>query len=190
MNRVKYTLVAVGLSFAMAFIFGCGGTKTAESVSGAVKIKDIADEMTLLCEKEYAATNFCGIGEGKSGDKEMARTIANQVARRNLGMSVQTHVDGRVKEFGANDPSMEALKGAVTSSVSKVNQDLTDIHTRDSQTTMDSEKKYTVYVLLTTSRAAAAELAKQKLLADQEVMQLARTLNLSNVVEKMFEETK
>jgi len=50
------------------------------------------------------------------------------------------------------------------------------------------EKKYTVYVLQTSARDAALELAKQKLRSSQELAQIQRTLNLDANVERILDQ--
>jgi hypothetical protein len=71
--------------------------------------------------------------------------------------------------------------------IASVGGDITDIHTQKIRTMYNKEeKKFTVYMLMTSSRDAALELAKQKLRASQELAQIQRTLNLNANVERIL----
>jgi len=183
----KFAL-AVGASLAMVFTFGCAGKKTVADINGNEEVVSIRNELQELCNKEFIDKNFCGIGQGASNSESMASQVALVQARENLAASVQTAMEARAKTFGMNDPDGNALEGAAMRAIANVSQEITDVRTQKIRTMYNKEeKKYTVYVLQTSSRDAALELAKQKLRSSQELAQIQRTLNLDANVERILE---
>jgi hypothetical protein len=188
-NKLSKIAFSAGLGLAMVFTFGCGGSKTVADVKGDKEVVSIRNELQELCNKEFIDKNFCGVGQGVSNSESMASQIAMVQARENLAASVQTAIEARAKTFGMNDPDGSALEGAAMKAIANVSQDITDIRTQKIRTMLDEkEKKYTVYVLQTSPRDAALELAKQKLRSSQELAQIQRTLNLNANVERILEQ--
>ena len=188
MNKTvsKFTLTA-GIVLTLAFT-GCASPKTVAEVKGDEEVVSIRNELQELCNKEYIGENFCGVGQGKSNSEAMAAQIASVQARENLAASVQTAIEGRAKTFAMNDPDGNAMEGAAMRAIANVSQEITDIRTQKTQTMYNKEEKqYTVYTLLTSSRNAALELAKQKLRASEELAQIQRTLNLDANVERILD---
>ena len=118
----------------------------------------------------------------------MASQVASVQARENIVASVQTAIEARAKTFAINDPDGNALEGAAMRAIANVGGEITDIRTQKIRTMFNKEeKKFTVYVLMTSPRDAALELAKQKLRASQELAQIYRTLNLNANVERILD---
>jgi len=179
--------LAAGVSLALAFTFGCAGKKTVADVKGDEEVVSIRNELQELCNKEFIDKNFCGVGQGVSNSESMASQVATVQARENLAAAVQTSIEARAKTFGMNDPNGNALEGAAMRAIANVSQEITDIRTQKIRTMYNKEeKKYTVYVLQTSSRDAALELAKQKLRTNEELAQIQRTLNLDANVERIL----
>ncbi|MCL2101821.1 MAG: hypothetical protein FWH22_08945, partial [Fibromonadales bacterium] len=74
MNRAKFVLSVAGASLAMAFTFGCGGSKpvAVAEITGDQEVVSVRNELQELCNKEFIDKNFCGIGQGKSNSESMA----------------------------------------------------------------------------------------------------------------------
>jgi hypothetical protein len=187
-NSIRPLLLAAGFGLALAFTFGCGGTKTVADIKGDEEVVSIRSELQELCNKEFIDKNFCGIGQGVSNSESMASQIATVQSRENLAASVQTAIEARAKTFGINDPNGNALEGAAMRAIANVSQEIADVRTQKIRTMFNKEeKKYTVYVLQTSSRDAALELAKQKLRSSQELAEIQRTLNLNANVERILD---
>lgn len=189
--RTKFSKIALtaGFGLAMAFTSGCASKKTVADIKGDEEVISIRNELQELCNKEFIDKNFCGIGQGASNSESMASQIASVQARENLAASVQTAIEARAKTFGLNDPDGHALEGAAMKAIANVSQEISDIRTQKIRTMYNKENKiYTVYVLQTSLRDAALELAKQKLRASEELAQIQRTLNLNANVERILEQ--
>ena len=189
--RTQLTKIALtaGCSLVLAFTFSCASKKTVADIKGDEEVVSIRNELQELCNKEFIEQNFCGIGQGASNSESMASQIATVQARENLAASVQTSIEARAKTFGMNDPDGNALEGAAMRAIANVSQEITDIRTQKIRTMYNKEeKKYTVYVLQTSARDAALELAKQKLRSSQELAQIQRTLNLDANVERILDQ--
>lgn len=181
---------SIRLAFALALaLTSCGGTKPTTEVSGGGEIVSSRDELQELCDKEYIEANYCGIGWAKSSTKSIATQESGIQARENLAASVQTDINARVKTFGTNNPSGRAQEEAVRRAIADVGKEISDMRT---QKVLDiysiEEKQYIVYTLMTSSRKAVLENARQKLRTSQELTQLQRTLNLNANVESMLEQ--
>lgn len=189
MNNAKCALLAAGFSLALIFTFGCAGQKTVADIKGDQEVVSIRGELQELCNKEYIEMSFCGIGQGKSNSESMASQVAGVQARENLAGAVQTAIEARAKTFGMNDPDGQALEGAAMRAIANVSQEITDVRTQKVRTMYNKEEnQYTVYMLVTSSRDAALELAKQKLRANQELQQIQRTLNLNANVDRILDQ--
>jgi len=190
--RTQLTKIALtaSISLALAFTIGCGGSKkNVADIKGDEEVVSIRNELQELCNKEFIEKNFCGVGQGASNSESMASQIASTQAKENLAASVQTTIEAKTKTFAMNDPEGNALEGAAMKALAGVSQEITDIRTQKIRTMYNKEeKKYTVYVLQTSPRDAALELAKQKLRSSQELAQIQRTLNLNANVERILEE--
>jgi phosphoribosylformylglycinamidine (FGAM) synthase PurS component len=168
----------------------CGGKKpiAVTEITGDQEVTSIRNELQELCNKEFIEKNFCGIGQGKSNSESMASQVATVQARENLAASVQTAIEARAKTFGMNDPNGNALEGAAMRAIANVSQEITDVRTQKVRTMYnEKEKQYTIYMLLTSDRNAALELAKQKLRANEELAQIHRTLNLDANVDRILD---
>jgi len=184
----KKSIIATVVSVAMACTFNCAGPKTVAEIKGDEEVVSIRNELQELCNKEFIEANFCGIGQGSSNSESMASQIASVQARENLAASVQTDIEAKAKTFALNDPDGNALEGAAMKAIAKVGGEIADIRTQKVRTMFNKEeKKYTVYTLVTSSRTAALELAKQKLKASEELAQIQRTLNLNANIERILE---
>jgi len=189
MNKTKIVLLAAGTSLAMAFTLGCGGPKTVADVKGDQEIVSPSTKLLKLCNDKFIDKNFCGIGQGKSNSESMATQIATTNAKSELAASVQTTIEAKTKVFGMNDPDGNALEGAAMRAIANVSQEITDIRKQEEfKTYNEAEKQYTVYVLVTSARDAALELAKQKLRTSQELVQIQQTLNLNANVERILDQ--
>jgi hypothetical protein len=170
-------------------LFGCSSKKAITDITGDEEIRSVRNELQELCNKEYVKTNFCGIGQGKSSTESMASQVSSTQARADLASNVQTDINSRVKTFGMNDPSGEALEGAAMRAIADVNQSVPNIRVQKVRTMYNkNEKQYTVYTLVTSSRDEALEMAKQKLRANEELAQIQRTLNLNANVDRILDE--
>jgi hypothetical protein len=188
MNKGKCVLLTAGISLALAFT-ACSSKKTVADIKGDEEVISIRNELQELCNKDFIEANFCGVGQGASNSESMASQVASVQARENLAASVQTAVNARAKTFAMNDPDGNALEGAAMRAIANVGGDIADVRTQKVRTMYNKEeKKYTVYMLVTSSRDAALELAKQKLRASQELAQIQRTLNLNANVERILEQ--
>jgi len=184
----KKFILATAMSVAMVFTFGCAGPKTVADIKGDEEVVSIRNELQELCNKEFIEKNFCGIGQGSSNSESVASQIASTQARENLAASVQTDIESKTKTFAMNDPDGNALEGAAMKAIAKVGGEIADIRTQKVRTMFNKEeKKFTVYTLVTSSRDAALELAKQKLKASEELAQIQRTLNLNASVERILQ---
>jgi len=189
MKKSPATLAATALT-AMAFtLTGCAGKQTTVAdIKGDQEVVSIRNELQELCNKEYIERSYCGIGQGTSNSESMASQVASVQARENIVASVQTAIEARAKTFAINDPDGNALEGAAMRAIANVGGEITDIRTQKIRTMFNKEeKKFTVYVLMTSPRDAALELAKQKLRASQELAQIYRTLNLNANVERILD---
>ena len=190
MSNTKFVLLAAGVSLATAFTFGCGGSKpqAVAEITGDQEVVSIRNELQDQCNKEFIEKNFCGVGQGKSNSESMASQIATVQSRENLAASVQTAIEARAKTFGMNDPDGKAIEGAAMRAIANVSQEISDIRTQKIRTMYNKEEKqYTVYMLVTSDRNAALELAKQKLRASEELAQIQRTLNLDANVDRILD---
>jgi hypothetical protein len=186
--QLSKIILAAGTSLALAFTFGCTGKKTVADIKGDEEVVSIRNELQELCNKEFIDKNFCGIGQGVSNSESMASQVATVQSRENLAASVQSSIEARAKTFGMNSPDGNALEGAAMRAIANVSQEITDVRTQKIRTMFNKEeKKYTVYVLQTSSRDAALELAKQKLRSSQELAEIQRTLNLDANVERILD---
>jgi hypothetical protein len=133
MNRVKFTLLVAGLSLAMAFTLGCGGSKSQSTVvsnekSAVEKGLEVADELQAICDAMMSEEIPCALGIGKSSDQMTARNIASDEARINIATATQTRIArfaDPYRETGANADTkkvfmdkanlltMENVRGAV-----------------------------------------------------------------------------
>ena len=187
MSKTKSALFAAGVSLAIAFT-GCAGKKTVADIKGDEEVISIRNELQELCNKEHIEKSYCGIGQGSSDSESMASQVASVQARENLAASVQSAIDARAKTFALNDPDGNALEGAAMRAIASVGGEIADIRTQKVRTMYNKEeKKYTVYTLVTSPRDAALELAKQKLRASQELMQIQRTLNLNANIDRILD---
>jgi len=188
MNKGKHVLITAGISLAIA-LTACSSKKTVADIKGDEEVVSIRNELQELCNKEYIETNFCGVGQGSSNSESMASQVASVQARENLAASVQSAMEARAKTFGINDPDGSALEGAAMRAIANVGGDITDVRTQKIRTMFNKEEsKFTVYMLMTSPRDAALELAKQKLRTSQELAQIQRTLNLNANVERILGE--
>jgi hypothetical protein len=176
----------------LPLLIGCGKQQQTApvaggSVTGRIEIVSIQDELNELYNNEFAELHFGGVGSGTSNSESMARQIAAQEARGNLALTVQADVSGRVGIWAANDPSGNALETAAQHSISDINAQLRNIQTRRTRTEFNPEtKQFTIHVLLTTNRNEALDLARQAMLANEELARLARSLNVALNVEYML----
>jgi hypothetical protein len=184
-------ILGIVLAASAIFMVNCAGKQqqqTTAQATGRQEIVSIIGELTELCNANFIEANFCGIGTGTSTSESMATQIANTQARENLAGSVQSSIEAMVRTFGMNDPSGEALEGAAMRAVARVGGEVADIRTQRVRTLFDSEtNRFTVYVLVTSSRTAALDLARQHLRASEELAQINRTLNLSTNVERILD---
>ncbi len=188
MTKSQHVLFTAGASLAIAFT-SCSGPKTVADVKGDQEVISIRNELQELCNKEHIEKNYCGIGQGTSNSESMASQVASVQARENLAASVQSAINARAKTFGINDPDGNALEGAAMRAIANVGGEITDVRAQKVRTMYNKEeKKYTVYTLVTSSRDAALELAKQKLRSSQELAQIQQTLNLNANVERILEQ--
>ncbi len=188
MTKSQHVLFTAGISLAIAFT-SCSGPKTVADVKGDQEVISIRNELQELCNKEHIEKNYCGIGQGTSNSESMASQVASVQARENLAASVQSAINARAKTFGINDPDGNALEGAAMRAIANVGGEITDVRAQKVRTMYNKEeKKYTVYTLVTSSRDAALELAKQKLRSSQELAQIQQTLNLNANVERILEQ--
>ncbi len=184
---VSRSALLASLALALAST-GCSSKKTVADIKGDEEVVSIRNELQEQCNKDFIEKNFCGIGQGSSDSESMASQVASVQAKENLASSVQTSINARAKTFGINDPDGSALEGAAMRAIANVGGEISDIRTQKIRTMYNKEeKKYTVYVLITSSRDAALELAKQKLRSSQELAQIQRTLNLDANVERILD---
>ena len=187
MNTIR-PFIFTAIFIATAITFGCAGKKTVAEITGDQEVVSIRNELLEQCNKEFIENNFCGIGQGKSNSESMASQIASVQARENLAASAQTAIEARAKTFAMNDPDGNALEGAAMRAIANVSQEITDIRTQKIRTIYNKEEKqYTTYTLITSPRDAALELAKQKLRASQELVQIQRTLNLNANIDRILD---
>ncbi|MCL2260641.1 MAG: hypothetical protein FWC15_04710 [Fibromonadales bacterium] len=189
MSKTKMVLLAAGASLAMVSTFGCGGSKaTVSDIKGDEEVVSIRNELLELCNKEYIKDNFCGIGQGKSNSESVASQVANTAAKADLASSVQTGIESRAKNFFMNSPDGQAMEGAAARAIANVSQDIVDVRTQKTRMMYNkAENQFTVYTLVTSSRTAAMELAKQKLRASQELVEIQRTINLDANVDRILD---
>ncbi|MCL2207558.1 MAG: hypothetical protein FWB90_05615 [Fibromonadales bacterium] len=188
MDKKRIVLCTAGLSLAISLMLGCAGPKTVSDIKGDEEVISIRNELQELCNKEYIEQNFCGIGQGKSNSESVAAQIASTQARSELAGSVQTMIEAKTKTFALNDPDGQALEGAAMRAIANVSNEIVDIRTQKVRTMYNKEdKQFTVYTLLTSSRSAALELAKQKLRSSQEIEQIQRTLTASVNIDRILD---
>jgi hypothetical protein len=187
MSKTKGLLFTAAV--AAITLTGCASKQTTVAdIKGDQEVVSIRNELQELCNKEYIERSYCGIGQGTSNSESMASQVASVQARENMVASVQTAIEARAKTFAINDPDGNALEGAAMRAIANVGGEITDIRTQKIRTMFNKEeKKFTVYVLMTSPRDAALELAKQKLRASQELAQIYRTLNLNANVERILD---
>jgi len=189
MNKTRFVLRAAGLSLAISLTIGCGGgPKTTAEITGAQEVKSIENELLELCNKDFIKDNFCGVGQGSSSNESMASQIANTIARRELATSIQSTIDAKIKISAMNDPSLQALEATAARTVSTVSQEVTDVRIQKVRTMYNAQEKvYTIYTLITSPRADAMNMAKQKLLANEELAQIQRAMNVQVNVDRMLD---
>ena len=186
--KTEKTVLAVALAISAMFMFGCGdkGAATApqKAPTGDVEVSSIQGELLELANNEYADEHFFGIGQGTSSSESAANQIARDQAFENLAGSVQRQIEANMKRMMLNDPSYEALEGAVSRSLSTIKNSISNTRERKLRRTFNGEtKQNTVYVLITSPRDQVLGTVKQQLLRSEELVQMQRTLNLDSMID-------
>jgi len=178
-KAVSKLALAAGLVLAMAFTFGCAGTKS--------EIKTPASEFRKKCNKDYKDF-YCGIGNEVSSDEYTATTFAETKARANMGASIATVVKRVADVATENTHEKNSLSGSVEKLAERSKEDLVDVTVQEMKVLYDKEeKKYTVYVMVTINKKNFLEKLKARIKADQELAALAQTQQIMENISKEIE---
>ncbi|GBU26446.1 hypothetical protein R83H12_03143 [Fibrobacteria bacterium R8-3-H12] len=83
MRNNLYKIQAAGFALAMAFTYGCGGSKAPP--------RDTSDVMSLECQEKYK-DDFCGVGMGVADAPDAAEELAEADARGKLATKIGVEI--------------------------------------------------------------------------------------------------
>jgi hypothetical protein len=171
-----------------AVLIGCGGPKKVPD--GYEEVTSPALELRKKCMANYKDF-YCGIGDETSADEYTATTFAETKARANMSTSIATLVKRVVGVSTSNTTEKDDVSGAVERVGEESKNDLVDVSVSEIKALYNKEeKKYHVYVMVTTNKKEFLEKLKARISANQELAALAKTAQVMDAINKEVESTE
>jgi len=168
MNKVKFILIMAGFGLALA-LTSCGGSKPPAVDTGFKDVTTPVDEFQDMCRTELK-DYLCGIGQNTSTNEQMARDIATMNARRELATKIEVSFDAAIKRSFNNTFNEEGRETTLGQIRENVKGTFSNIEIYKTKTQYDqAEKKYKIFVLVTTKKDEISNVAKNKL-SDAQVL--------------------
>ncbi|MCL2282876.1 MAG: hypothetical protein FWC26_06120 [Fibromonadales bacterium] len=185
MKKTKVLTMAV---ISAALILGCGGPKQVQN--GFEEVTTPSIELRKLCMVKYKDF-YCGIGDEVSSDEYTATTFAETKARANMSTSIATLVKRVAGISTSNTSDKDDVSGAVERIGEESKNDLVDVSVSEIKTAYNKEeKKYHVYVMVSTNKKDFLEKLKARVSANQELADLAKTAKIMEAINKEAENTE
>ena len=184
---MKKTIMSMAVVSA-AILIGCGGPKKVKD--GYEEVSTPALELRKQCQKEYKDF-YCGIGDEVSSDQYTATTFAETKARANMSTSIATLVKRVAGISTSNTSDKDDVSGAVERIGEESKNDLVDVAVQEVKVLFNKEeKKYHVYVMVTTNKKDFLDKLKARINANQELAALAKTAQIMDAINKEVESTE
>ncbi|MCL2102028.1 MAG: hypothetical protein FWH22_09995 [Fibromonadales bacterium] len=185
---MKKTLIMSMVAISVSALIGCGGPKRAPS--GYEEVTSPALELRKKCQKDYKDF-YCGIGDEVSSDEYTATTFAETKARANMSTSIATLVKRVAGISTSNTSEKDDVSGAVERIGEESKNDLVDVTVQETKILYNKEeKKYHVYVMVTTNKKDFLDKLKARINANQEIAALAKTKQIMDAINKEVESTE
>jgi hypothetical protein len=174
--------------FAITFTFtACGGSKPPPPDNGFGEITTPSSELRKKCLKDYKDF-YCGIGDEVSSDEYAATTFAETKARANMSTAIESFVKRVANPNTGNTTDKNATSGAAEEIAERSKNDLVDITVQEIKILYNKEeKKYHVYVMVTTNKKDFLEKLKARIGASQELAALGKTQQIMDAINKEVE---
>ncbi|MDR2580279.1 MAG: hypothetical protein LBC85_04715 [Fibromonadaceae bacterium] len=186
---MKRTIIMSMAVISATIIIGCGGSKK-RAPTGFEEVTSPALELRQKCLKEYK-DYYCGIGDEVSSNEYTATTFAETKARANMSTSIATMVKRVAGVSTSNTSEKDDVSGAVERIGEESKNDLVDVAVREVKVLYNKEeKKYHVYVMVTTNKKDFLNKLKARISANQELAALAKTAQIMEAINKEVESTE
>jgi hypothetical protein len=178
----------VSVTLAAALFMACGGPKQAKT--GYEEVSSPALELRKKCQKDYKDF-YCGVGDEVSADEYTATTFAETKARANMSTSIASLVKRVAGISTSNTTEKNDVSGAIERIGEESKNDLVDVSVKEIKALYnEKEKKYHVYVMVTTGKKDFLDKLKARVSANQQLAELAHTAKIMDAINKEAESTE
>jgi len=187
--RTQLTKIALtaGISLALAFTIGCGGSKPPVADDGYGDISTITDALIAKCVKDYP-DHFCGVGEGVSDKAGSAGDIAQAKARGEITNQMKVEVTSRLRTGGSVDPDDHDVTATLSDIFTKAQNSMANTIARETKTQFNKETgKYRVYRLVSVPKADAFKFAKNAINSDQALVSTATSAAVLSIIDNALD---
>lgn len=187
LNKIAFTAT---LSLALAFTFGCGGSKPPVADDGFAEITTPKQIMKDKCIKEYP-DHFCGVGEATVDKPGSADQIATAVARGEITNQIKVQVSNELATGFSVDPNDHEVTSSLNQIFSAAQNTMSNTIARDTKTLFNKETgKYRVYVLVSVPKSDAFKAVKDAMSADQALMSTATAAATLTIIDNALEKLR
>jgi hypothetical protein len=187
MKKTKILVFSTAV-ISSALILCCGGPKKVQD--GYEEVTSTSLELRKKCMANYKDF-YCGIGDETSSDEYTATTFAETKARANMSTSIATLVKRVAGISTSNTSEKDDVSGAVERIGEESKNDLVDVSVSEIKALYNKEeKKYHVYVMVTTNKKEFLDKLKERINANQELAALAKTAQIMDAINKEAESTE
>jgi len=183
--RTQFSKIALaaGISLALAFTFGCAGSKPPAAEDDFSDVSNVADDLLKKCIKDYP-DHFCGVGEGVSDKAGSAGDIAQTKARGEITNQMKVEVTNRLRTGGSVDPNDHDVTSTLNDIFQKAQNTMANTIARDSKTQFNKKDgKYRVYRLVSVPKSEAFKFAKNAISSDEALMSTATAAAVLSIID-------
>jgi len=190
--RTQLTKIAItaGVSLAMAFTFGCGGSKPPAASTGFSDVTTPADEFTKMCRTELK-DYLCGVGENTSTNSQIARDIATANARNELASKIQVSIESALKRSTNNTFNEQGREVTISKLVQEVSGEFSNIEIYETKTQENkAENKYKIFALVVVKKDDIKNVASNKVSNAQVLSDAAATKVFMDMIDEELNKRK
>jgi len=181
-NNFSKIALTAGFSLALAFTFGCAGSKPPAAEDDFADVSNVADDLLRTCIKDYP-DHFCGVGEGVSDKAGSAGDIAQARARAEITNQMKLDVRNRLSTGGSVDPNDHDVTSTLNGIFQKAQNIMANTIARDSKTQFNKkEGKYRVYRLVSVPKSDAFKFVKNAISSDETLMSTATAAAVLSII--------
>jgi len=184
--RTQLTKIALtaSVSLALAFTFGCGGSKPPAASTGFSDVITPADEFTKMCRTELK-DYLCGVGENTSTNSQIARDVATANARNELATKIQVSIESALKRSTNNTFNEEGREATFSKLVQEVSGEFSNIEIYETKTQHDpKENKYKIFALVVVKKDDVKNAANKKVSNAQVLSDAAATKVFMDMIDE------